>query len=66
MKTMLRAWWSLAKARMTALAAKPSAEEEYLAGAVDMADLEQRMRRLERQSTEGAFARLRMMARARA
>jgi hypothetical protein len=67
MNTRVRAWWSRAKGGMTALATKRrSAEEEYLAGAADIADLEQRMRQLERQSTEGAFVRLRLMARARA
>jgi hypothetical protein len=64
MKTMFEAWWISAKARMAAWGTKASAEEEYLAGAVDMADLEHRMRRLERQSAEGAFVRLRLMARA--
>ena len=66
MKTRLRTWWGRAKARMTALGTKTTTEEEYLAEAVDMVDFEQRMRQLERQITEGAFVRLRVMARARA
>ena len=51
---------------MTALATtRTTAEEEYLAEAVDMVDLEQRMRQWERQSSERVFVRLRVMARAR-
>ena len=65
MKTMLRDWWSGAKTRMTKLSARPTVEEAYLTGAVDIADLERRLRRLERQSSEGALVRLRQMTWAR-
>jgi len=40
----LREWWR-----------PPSAEEQYLAGAADHADLERRMRRLDRARGQPAF-----------